>query len=165
MKCYALVVTPRCDIEHKLAYVTLLPALTAGEFLHDFIEHSEALGAVTLDEFYGRVKIPAKRRKAFTKAFAKLFLNWQRGDDAGRYHFMPSYGEDVPPCFVDFQAAHSYQAELVRKHAGTCAVASPYIEHLLARYASWVGRVGVDGPTPDEINRLIEDIAHFDVSS
>ena len=158
LSTYALVVTPRCDIDHRLAYVTLLPATPAFEFLEEQIQVSKIFPSVTVRQLWGKDLISKSKLKPFMKELGNRLMTWHPA--VPRYHFLPDY-DSVPPCFVDFQAAHSCSKEFLESCRGVGTIASPYIEHLVARYAAWQGRVGVEPFTEDEIETIVESITHF----
>lgn len=158
LRTYALVVTPRCDIDHKLAYVTLLPATPAFEFLEEQIQVSNIFPGVTVGQLWGKDVISKKKLKSVMKEFGNRLMTWHPA--VPRYHFLPDY-ESTPPCFIDFQAAHSCTRKSIESYRGVGTIASPYIEHLVARYAAWQGRVGVDSLTVAEIEAIVKSITHF----
>jgi hypothetical protein len=157
---YAVVVTPRCDFANdKVDYVTILPAAPAHEVLLHWVEIG-VFQDVQLEHVIGEMPISQSKYNQFDRQFRQNYLRWHQRDAAARFHFLPQ--SDVSPaCVVDFQASHSMQLKQFAKFRGAKSIKSPYIEHLLARFASWVGRVGVEGFTTQAEDDIIRSLTSF----
>lgn len=119
----AVVLTPRCDIEWKADFLTLCAVASPHEILRK---------RATLDT--------TKKRRNFVDSMLK-------GTNQ-RFHWLEPIDRFPRGAVADFQLVASIAADVLIPEDVIIRIAGPYCEELSARYAAYMGRVGV----PDLFN-------------
>ena len=125
----AVVITPRCDIEHKADFVAVCVVADPRGIL-------------------------ARRAALNTSGKRSRFIEDVLKAQAQRYHWLEAFGGFTEGAIVDFQLVTAVTPDVLAPDTVLEQLTSPYCEQLCARYAAYMGRVGVpdlwDRPERDQ---------------
>lgn len=154
-----VLLTPACDLaQHKADFVLLASC----NRVTDTPEFAELVSSKeVLDRYADRV-VPkggwpqAEREE---QAQAKKQSGKQRGffsdvirGRLARYVFLPTF-MDLPNLIIDLQNVASRPVDELSDCRRVCSLNAPYAQSLVARYTSYVGRIGLPDPDVERIMR------------
>lgn len=145
----AIVVTPRCDIEHKLDFLTYCALYRLDEFVRGQLAGSWNDGKL-LDAVGAFRPTAAKNERNGLRKSVRGDVDRVSQGKYSRYHWLDPF-DGGEPRIVDFQLVQSLQAEEASALVLLSALTEPYWEQVASRYAAYMGRVGV--PDPDNATR------------
>ena len=76
----------------------------------------------------------------------------------GRYHYLPSFGTQIPGVLIDFQDVNQIDQEELASHDRVASIDEPFLKDIIARFTSYYARQGSPDLDMDIIlGRLIND--------
>jgi hypothetical protein len=147
-----IVLTPTCDFEQaKCEWVQLCALFDAWDVIGGLLRGAWS-GKNLVDEKGAFISGPLSKGKAneFRDGLRILI-----GQQYQRYHwFAPLPGTEIPQ-IADFQLTTSIEVGELNLSSAVAELRSPYREEVAARYAAYMGRVGTDTPTPQDIDGIV----------
>ena len=132
----AVVLTPRCDIEQKkVDFLTLAAVVPALVILQNWEKRND-------------------RRDHLHEIMTGRMVRW---------HWLAPFDTFPDGAAIDFQLVASVEPTALNDADILTALASPWCEHMSARYAAYAGRVGVpDVPRSETVKLRNEILAAYD---
>ena len=153
---FAIVLTPTCDIYwDKAQYIRMVGFIPAEQIFEQWLKKNK----FSPEQIIGIEPLGSEKKvEKLHRRFAKDYLGNSREI---RYHFIPSYKEKFPHSFVDFQLVESFSPGDVEGFEKVAVLKSPWRESILARYASYCGRVGIKTYSEKLIDVIVDQISRL----
>jgi CheY-like chemotaxis protein len=144
---YFLILTPACDMElrqkrdgeNRVSYRNA-----------DKIILAKLIKFNQVPEIREYINDQSNRKKKKVEAYIK--------NTKGRYHYLPSFGTQIPGFLIDFQDINQIDQEELTSYDRVASIDEPFLKDIIARFTSYYARQGSSDLDMDIIlRRLIND--------
>jgi len=141
---YFLILTPACDMELRKQGDNNIKRNADKIILSKLIKFSQ------VPEVSEYIKNQSKEKKKDVEKYMK--------NKKGRYHYLPSFGIQIPGFLIDFQDINQIDQEELASYDRVASIDEPFLKDIIARFTSYYARQGSPDLDMDIIlRRLIND--------
>jgi len=142
---YFLILTPACDMELRK------------QRNNSIKRNADKIILAKLTKFnqVPEVKVYIENKSNKNKNEVKEYIN---NTKKGRYHYLPSFGTQIPGFLIDFQNINQINQEELASYDRVASIDEPFLKDIIVRFTSYYARQGSpDLDTDIILKRLIND--------
>jgi hypothetical protein len=151
----AVLITPQCDIRFDKADFLLF--VLGSDFIYSFQKVVDPNNELTQDHIKGLIELSkTKLREILSNIIRHL-----HGATSYRFYYLPAYISsdfNIGHTYLDFQRILTVPREKLSewKDKRVVTIADPFRSQILARYISYVGRVGTPDYEEEDVYNLLK---------